>query len=271
MPLLPDHNLKTNFLKLRRKQMKRDSFFILSFLAAIFLLIEAGSAQTKENPYIRFDQEWWTFGEINEGDKLTHTFNLENAGNSDLVIYNVSVSCGCTVASISSRVIKPGKTASIKVIFNSKGYTGKITKFIYIESNDPTMPRKVLLIYGNVHPSSPEINISVEPKDWEFSLSPDKPDKKDTGKFIIRNNGLKDLKIKFINNSSSPYEVSILPLEASPSRLRPVPYKTTNTFSPYEASIPPFGYITPVVKSKGKSKNSEGYIHLEIAIPFSNR
>jgi len=33
--------------------------------------------------------------------------------------------------------IKPGESSSIKAVFNSGGYKGKVTKAIYVYTNDP--------------------------------------------------------------------------------------------------------------------------------------
>src|SRR5882672_8112616 len=45
-------------------------------------------------PVIEFDKTSFDFGAINEGSKVTHTYQVKNTGSAPLVIQNAQPSCG---------------------------------------------------------------------------------------------------------------------------------------------------------------------------------
>ena len=50
-----------------------------------------------QKPVIKFDQESFDFGDIQEKDgKVSCVFKYQNTGKTHLVINNVQASCGCT-------------------------------------------------------------------------------------------------------------------------------------------------------------------------------
>ncbi len=81
------------------------------------------------------------FGEIYSGTKIARTLVVRNEGTDTLKISDVSVSCGCTVALISSKKVAPGDSAALTVTFKSGAYLDKTTKSVIIDSDDPTNPR----------------------------------------------------------------------------------------------------------------------------------
>ena len=94
-----------------------------------------GKANTGMLPVIKFDEEVHDFGKLIEGETVSYGFKFKNTGKSDLIIADVSTSCGCTVPSYSKDPIPSGKTGTITVKFNSVGKRGFQTKNIVIISN----------------------------------------------------------------------------------------------------------------------------------------
>jgi len=86
-------------------------------------------------PAIKFEQEEHDFGQINQGDNVSHIFKFKNTGEADLIISKAKGSCGCTVPEYPKEPIKPGATGEIKVSFNSAGKKGKQTKSVTLETN----------------------------------------------------------------------------------------------------------------------------------------
>lgn len=79
-------------------------------------------------------------------------FTFTNGGKSDLIIRHIRSTCGCTAVQKDNQGvgIKPGQTSSIKATFNSGGYKGKVTKAIYVYTNDPKKPETVLMLTADV-------------------------------------------------------------------------------------------------------------------------
>jgi hypothetical protein len=120
------------------------------FIVLLFVLVLQAYSKEEKPPEAVFLRKIYDFGEIKEGAKVSTIFLFKNKGESDLIINDVRVSCGCTAVLLSSKTIKPGKTAELKVTFDSRGFKGEIKKSIYVHSNDPQHPIIQLRIESRV-------------------------------------------------------------------------------------------------------------------------
>jgi len=79
-------------------------------------------------------------------------FNFTNAGKRDLIIRHIRSTCGCTAVQQNTHAsgIKPGQSSSIKATFNSGSYKGRVTKAIYVYTNDPKNSEVVLMLNADV-------------------------------------------------------------------------------------------------------------------------
>ncbi len=149
----------------------------------------------EKQPKITFSEEIWDFGKIKEGKIVTHIFEFQNKGQSELVIYKVQTSCGCTAALISRDKLKPGEKGEIKATFNSRGFQGKVTKFITVYSNDPKNSYKQLKIKAEVLvPPRPKIRLIPNYVDLGIFLD----EEEIVCKEKIKNDGEKELVINRI-------------------------------------------------------------------------
>lgn len=101
-------------------------------------------------PKIGIQQLQHDFGNINQGDVVTHTFVISNNGGDLLKILDVKASCGCTAANPEKKELKPGESTNIVVSFNSKGRKGPQTKTVTVTTNDPEKQTVSLTFKGNV-------------------------------------------------------------------------------------------------------------------------
>jgi len=108
------------------------------------------AAELANAPVADFSEKSHDFGDMNQGDKKEHTFELSNNGKSELVIRNVRSSCGCTAVAPSTKVIAPGESAPIKVTFDSRGKRGRQSKSVTVITNDPKTPTTTLRISSNI-------------------------------------------------------------------------------------------------------------------------
>ncbi len=70
---------------------------------------------------ISYNETEFDFGEIEEGEKITHEFSFKNTGSEPLVISKAVGSCGCTVPDWPREPIAAGESAVIKVQYDSRG------------------------------------------------------------------------------------------------------------------------------------------------------
>ena len=111
------------------------------FLTASFAF---AGAQT-----ISFDKTTYDYGTVKNGADGHRMFVVKNTGDKPLIISKVQASCGCTTPEWSQDPIMPGKTAQLKVGYNTT-ITGPFTKIIEVYSNDEANSRSVITIKGTV-------------------------------------------------------------------------------------------------------------------------
>lgn len=116
----------------------------------------ADGIKKEDLPILTFEKMGFDFGEIAQGEKITHTFRFKNTGKSDLVIAKVEGSCGCTVMKgWPQHPVKPGGKGKIDIIYDSAGMRGVQNKSISVIAN--TVPSTtVLRLEGKV--AAPDIN-----------------------------------------------------------------------------------------------------------------
>lgn len=119
----------------------------LGFLLTLVALMAVSAVQAQvESPVITITENSIDFGDLAQGDKVSHTFKLKNTGVAPLIISNVAATCGCTVPSWPKEPIAPGQSAEIQVSFNSTGKVGKQNSIVRIYSNATEPIEKVSLI-----------------------------------------------------------------------------------------------------------------------------
>ena len=106
-------------------------------------------------PEIEFVKTVHDYGTIFQGGNGECEFEFKNVGKEPLVLSNVSSSCGCTVPSWPRDPVMPGKTAVIKVKYNTDR-VGGINKTVTVSSNAEQNQTVVLRIQGHVKPKQEE-------------------------------------------------------------------------------------------------------------------
>jgi len=101
-------------------------------------------------PQLHFSETQHDFGIVKGDQVVDYTFKFKNTGKGVLKINNVSTSCGCTVALISSKKLEPDQEGTLRVELDTKNREGKLNRNITIQSNDPSEPNKALLIFANI-------------------------------------------------------------------------------------------------------------------------
>jgi hypothetical protein len=95
-------------------------------------------------------EQTFDFGDIKQGDKVTHAFRFQNTGGDTLEIVDIKSSCGCTAVMASLKQIPPGQEGEIKTTFSSAGRRGNQIKHVNIETSDPKHPLIKLVLKGHV-------------------------------------------------------------------------------------------------------------------------
>lgn len=127
-------------------------------------LVEDFSSLTKEQidnaPVFKVESTTVDLGKIKGMTQNEVVFKFKNEGKSDLLIRYIRPTCGCTAVQQGPQGvgIKPGETSTIKAVFNSGSYSGKVTKAIYVYTNDPKNSELVLMLTADVEQPAPVKN-----------------------------------------------------------------------------------------------------------------
>ena len=101
-------------------------------------------------PRMQVNEPVFDFGQVEQGEKVTHDFRFTNQGNRDLRVQSVKTSCGCTAAVIAADTIPPGTAGTIQATFDTKRFAGQKAKDIRVHTNDPLSPVTTLTLQGEI-------------------------------------------------------------------------------------------------------------------------
>lgn len=136
---------------------------LLGFIAASFAVAQTASAQTL-GPKITYEKDVADFGEVEYDGPRERVWKFKNTGTEPLLIVNAVGSCGCTVPSFPKEPIMPGKTAEIKINYDTKR-PGPIAKTVTVTTNEPAGSNTVVIkVIGNVKAGPAETSPSVPAK-----------------------------------------------------------------------------------------------------------
>lgn len=84
------------------------------------------------------DSTTQNLGKVKEGQVVEVRFRFKNIGDKNLIIENVSASCGCTVPETPDRPFAPGEEGVIKAKFDSNRRLGVNDKNVFVKANTKT-------------------------------------------------------------------------------------------------------------------------------------
>jgi hypothetical protein len=136
-------------IKLNGVAQENVYYYVSANLVEDFSSLSA--AQIANAPVFRVESTNFDLGKIKGSTQNEVEFKFTNGGKDDLLIRHIRATCGCTAIQQGNQgAIKAGESGSIKATFASGGYNGKVTKAIYVYTNDPKNSEVVLMINADV-------------------------------------------------------------------------------------------------------------------------
>ncbi len=123
----------------------------VTIMMGFAVMAQDATPQPVENPnapIITFEKTTHDYGTVTKGGDGACEFKFKNNGVEPLILSNVSSSCGCTVPEWPREPILKGKSASVKVKYDTNR-VGPINKTITVMSNAKVASIQ-LKIVGNV-------------------------------------------------------------------------------------------------------------------------
>ena len=161
---------------------------------------------------LRFTRSSWDFGTIREADgKVSCSFEYVNSGKQPVVIDQVNVSCGCTTPEFSRKPIMAGERGEMKVTFDPANREGEFVKEITVFTGGRRY-RTTLRISGNIIARTKTVEelypvavgncgLRIDARSLPFSY--------------VAHGECKSLVVSYINTSSKPIRVQLVPTASS--------------------------------------------------------
>lgn len=142
------------------------SFFLLPFAFS--------PPASASQPRIQFTETTFDFGDVYQNEEVTHAFVFRNTGDAALKIQRVWSTCGCTATAVQGEggsaltrlegnppawLLAAGATGEIKVTFRGGSYRDRVTKHVYVDTDDPVEPRVTLTVQAVV-----KVEVQVDPR-----------------------------------------------------------------------------------------------------------
>ena len=103
-------------------------------------------------PHLTVSPEEYDFGRIlQSGGVVEAIFNVLNNGSEDVAIEEVLTSCSCTTAEIDKKLLRPGESGMLTVVFDPNYHYEDDGRFF-----------RTATIKSNVHGKAPEVKVFVE-------------------------------------------------------------------------------------------------------------
>ena len=157
----------------RGRGNRKTVYVVLAILILVIVSILAYSTLSNPGtPEISVSPASHDFGDIPQ-QPVSKTVEIQNVGDSDLVITWISTSCGCTSAILRvggrssgpfgmhdnppwgwSETLLPGQIGYLDITYDASEHPddGPVQRIVYVKSNDPARPEVEIEIRANVIP-----------------------------------------------------------------------------------------------------------------------
>jgi len=156
------------------------------------LVAQAGyNVGLRKPPRIEYASSYMDFGKVIPGQRVSHSFLLENRGGRPLRLRKTRSSCSCARATVSTQSLEPGERGEMVVIWDTPSHGGSVRRTVLLETNDPSQPVVSFALLAEVeslaelYPSYIDFGL-VEPNDLPQSR---------TVTVLLPNDANKDLRV----------------------------------------------------------------------------
>jgi hypothetical protein len=125
---------------------------VRSGLVAILILLSSCASSlrsTRSGPSIALDRGKWNVGTIERGETVSTRITIKNQA-SDTLAFSLYSTCGCLTATVDSRAVPPHAGIPLLLSYTGDEIKERVTKTLFIDSNDPLNPRITITVTGKV-------------------------------------------------------------------------------------------------------------------------
>ena len=141
----------SDMVRLRVNGVNQESIFYYVSANLVEDFSTLTRAEIENAPVFQIASTTVDVGKMKSSEHKDVEFRFQNTGKSDLVIRHIRSTCGCTaIQQGSNSVVKPGEWSSIKATFSSAGISGRVTKTVFVYTNDPRNSEITLMLSAEV-------------------------------------------------------------------------------------------------------------------------
>jgi len=152
----------------------RRNYLVITAVSCVFFQLAGCQQQAiteavakQGEPKIEFESLVYDFGKVGPGKKLLGEFKFTNIGGAPLNITKVEKCCGAVIK-LDKDELAPGESGVLNVQYTSSRMPGKMSKKLYVNSNDKDMPRAILTIQAET-----VLKVAHEPEKLSLTLKED--------------------------------------------------------------------------------------------------
>lgn len=118
---------------------------------ALALLAAALGTCAAAEARLAIEPQSYDFGRVRQRRLFRQSFRLSNFGSSELKLESVQADCDCLrVEGPERRVLAPGESTKLVVVFGSRSYSGHVERKLLLRSNDQRRPTLQVSIEATV-------------------------------------------------------------------------------------------------------------------------
>lgn len=123
-------------------------------LRYIALLQQEGARPDRTT--VRWNRDTIGFGRVEAGFIVLDSVAVLNTGDAPYVITDIRTACECAVLGRPDFPLMPGESATLRILFDSKGRQGPMVAGIVIYDNSSPNLRNILYLKGEILPRKPK-------------------------------------------------------------------------------------------------------------------
>jgi hypothetical protein len=197
-------------------------------------LLSLGTGIVIAESVMKVPVDSYDFGYAPQNANISHRFWLYSAGTDTLKITNVKPGCGCTKAPLEKSTVAPGESTMVELIFNTKNYSGKLSKSATITTNAIQATNQISFLTSVMKDKDTTLAAAIAPERVVVQRVEDKA----PGKFVvnIRNHSTGDITPALDGCPLDLFDVK-LPKKIKAGKTAQAEIKINKTVSAFEKSF----------------------------------
>lgn len=118
---------------------------------SVFIEEDFSKVNMATAPIVDVDKKYYNFGTTTADKSASFVYQVKNTGKSLMKVYRIYTNDERVTAEIAKKELQPGETAALTVKTKAGSEGGKVTAFVSVITNSPTVPELKIRFYGEIN------------------------------------------------------------------------------------------------------------------------